>query len=396
MAEPRRLRSQLLVCLVVVASIGFAPQAGANDREAQLDRVRARIEKLQRELNETVGRRDAAREALHAEERRIHELARSLRDTDARLKQQNQTLNELERRERRERAALREQLHALETQVRAAYTVGRQPYVKMLLNQESPASTARVLAYYRYFNEARLARITETQSTLARLHEVESSIQEQTRELNALKTKQDREHEALQASRQRRAEMLASLNRQVTGHTQEIARLRADEERLAKLLRELKTILPEPNASFPGPNARFASLKGKLPFPTAGRLTARYGEPKGVGALTWRGIFLSGKEGQPVHAVSRGRVAFADWLRGFGLLLILDHGDGYMTLYGHNETLHRRAGDWVEAGQPIATLGSTGDAPSTGVYFEIRHNGIPYDPLQWCATARTGTARHRR
>ncbi len=378
------------------AAIALATHTFADEREAQLERLRGRIERLQQDLNETVGKRDSARDALQVEERRINDLMRSLRETDLRLTRDTRALADLKRREQREQTALREQLLALEAQVRAAYSVGRQPYLKMLLNQENPAATARVLAYYRYFNEARVARIAETQATLANLDALEKEIAQHTDDLVTLRAGQDRQRQALEASRERRAEMVANLNRQVTTQTQAIARLRADEERLARLLRELKTILPEASVPFPGPSERFASLKGRLPLPLSGQITARYGQPKGVGDMTWRGIFLSGKQGQTVHAVSRGRVAFADWLRGFGLLLILDHGDGYMTLYGHNEALHRRAGDWVEAGQSIAAVGNTGDAPGTGVYFEIRHNGIPHDPLQWCATGRAGTARHRR
>lgn len=378
------------------AAIALPAHTFADEREAQLERLRGRIERLQQDLNETVGKRDSARDALQVEERRINDLMRSLRETDLRLTRDTRALADLKRREQREQTALREQLLALEAQVRAAYTVGRQPYLKMLLNQENPAATARVLAYYRYFNEARVARIAETQATLANLDALEKEIAQHTDDLVTLRAGQDRQRQALEASRERRAEMVANLNRQVTTQTQAIARLRADEERLARLLRELKTILPEASVPFPGPSERFASLKGRLPLPLSGQITARYGQPKGVGDMTWRGIFLSGKQGQTVHAVSRGRVAFADWLRGFGLLLILDHGDGYMTLYGHNEALHRRAGDWVEAGQSIAAVGNTGDAPGTGVYFEIRHNGIPHDPLQWCATGRAGTARHRR
>ncbi len=398
MAESRSARSAALrfavalVCVVIVADDSLA----ADEREAQLEQLRTRIDRLQRDLNDVVGRRDAARDELQVEERRINELMHSLRATDSRLKQRTRTLAELKRREQQARLGLREQLLALESQVRAAYTVGRQPYLKMLLNQENPATAARMLAYYRYFNEARVTRIGETRAALSRLEDVENQIREQTRDLGVLRATQDDERRALEESRRRRAETVAKLNREVTDQTQEIERLRADEERLTRLVRELKTLLPETIVPFPGPNQRFAALKGKLPLPTSGRITARYGQAKGVGDMTWRGIFLSGKEGQSVYAVSRGRVAFAEWLRGFGLLLILDHGDGYMTLYGHNETLHRRAGDWVEAGQPIATVGSTGDAPGTGVYFEIRHNGVPNDPLQWCVSGRAGVARSRR
>ncbi|MFL6622680.1 MAG: murein hydrolase activator EnvC family protein [Sulfurifustis sp.] len=395
MADPRVGRaSGLLACAALISIVAVAAASDPpSEREAEFERLRGRIGRLQRELNETVGRRDAARDQLQAEERRINDLLRGLRDTDERLKRETRAAAELERRRQRSRERLRDQMRALEAQVRAAYAIGREPYLKMLLNQENRAAASRVMAYYRYVAQARVERIGEIQEALSRLAALENEIATSTRELNLLRGNQERERKMLDASRQHRAELLANLDRQVVGQTQEIARLRSDEERLGRLLRELTTIAPEAEIPAPGGADRFGSLKGRLPLPLAGRIAARFGQRKGVGDLTWRGIFLSSKEGQNVHAVSRGRVAFADWLRGFGLLLILDHGDGYMTLYGHNEALYRRAGDWVEAGERIAIAGNTGDAPGTGVYFEIRHNGVPYDPLQWCAAGRASGAR---
>jgi septal ring factor EnvC (AmiA/AmiB activator) len=293
-----------------------------------------------------------------------------------------------------ERRRLREQAAVLETQLRAAYAMGQQPYLKMLLNQEQPAAAARVAAYYRYFNAARLERIEDIRESLARLAGLEEEVRARREELSALRETQAQEKRILEETRAQRSRLLASLNRDIRDRTQEMARLKADEDRLERLLKEIKTYVPETlQTPVPGRQERFVTLKGRLPLPFPGRITARYGEPRGLGDLRWRGVFLTGKEGQAIRAVSRGRVAYADWLRGFGLLLILDHGDGYMTLYGHNQTLYPKVGDWVEAGQAIATVGNTGDAPGTGVYFEIRHNGSPHDPLHWCATGRATRAR---
>ena len=397
MTASRRAFPPLLRRVALATLLALAGHAYADEREAQLERLRDRIDKLQRELNETRGRRDSAREELHAQERRINTLMRSLRDIDVRLQQQLREQKTLQLRAERERSSLSGQRQALETQIRAAYTMGQQPYLKLLLNQEHPAAAARVMTYYRYLNDARLQRIAELRATLGRVEQLETQIAAAARALTGIREAREREREALETTRQRRAELLANLNAQVEDQSQEIVRLRADEQRLERLVKELKAALAAPELAFPGPNERFATLKGRLPLPVAGRIAARFGETKGVGDLRWRGVFVGGKEGQNVQAVSRGRVAYADWLKGFGLLLILDHGDGYMTLYGHNQSLHRKVGDWVEAGQPIAAVGNSGDAPSTGVYFEIRHNGTPHDPLQWCATGtRPKAARSRR
>jgi len=380
---------------LIVAALLSAPLATvANDAE-QLQRLRQRIQSLQNELNDTRGQRDAVRDELQAQDRRIGELLRRLREIDARLAQDGDTLEALRRDAAAERTKLDAQLRALEIQVRAAYASGRQEPLKLVLNQESPAVVSRLMTYYRYLNAARVARVAQLRQTVGRIEELQTAIGAQTRALASARDEQTKEKNALEAAQQRRAELLAHLDRRVRNQSEEIARLKTDEQRLERLLREIKSYaLPTP----PGlPNAtRFAQAKGRLPLPSAGRVLARYGDAKNIGDLTWHGIFLSAPEGSAIQAVFRGRVAYADWLRGFGLLLILDHGDGYMTLYGHNQTLHRQVGDWVEAGQPIAAAGRTGDAPTSGVYFEIRHNGKPNDPLQWCARGSSSGARARK
>ncbi len=350
--------------------------------EARLQQLRARIQTLQQQLNETRGRRDAVREEVQTLERQIGALLRNLRQLNARLKADNRKLERLRQRAARERRKLGVQFEGLEHQARAAYLLGRQEYVKMLLNQKDPTNLARVLTYYRYMNRARTERIRSIKTALAQLQTLENQIQKRGRELMRLRASQTQKKRELETSRARRGELLAHLNRRVRDQSQEIKRLRADEQRLERLLGKLTSYLTD-IPSLPGKEAHFGKYKGKLPLPTRGRITARFGQKKRLGDLKWRGIFVAGREGQDVISVFRGRVAYADWLRGFGLLLILDHGNGYMTLYGHNQSLYKEVGDWVEAGQTIASVGSTGDVPRSGVYFEIRHKGKPRDPLRW-------------
>ena len=380
---------------IVVTLLAFTLPAAGVDDAAQLERLRSRIHSLQKQLNDTRGRRDTVHEELQSEERRIGELLQRLREIDARLAQDEDTLAALRRDAATERRQLDTQLAALESQVRAAYASGRQEPLKLVLNQESPAAVSRLMTYYRYLTAARVARVTQLRQIVGRIEILQAAIGAQTQTLTTARNEQLKQKSELETAQHRRTELLAQLDRRVRNQTEEIARLKTDEQRLERLLNEIKSYaLPTP----PGlPTAtRFAQAKGRLPLPLAGQVIARYGESKQLGDLTWRGIFVGAPEGGQIHAVFRGRVAYADWLRGFGLLLILDHGDGYMTLYGHNQTLHRQVGDWVEAGQPIAAAGRTGDAPASGVYFEIRHNGKPYDPLQWCARGRTNSARTRK
>ncbi len=355
----------------------------ADDEAAKLKRLRGRIQTLQTELNRTVHKRDSEREEIRQLENRIASRIRTLRQLEARLKIEAKRLRALQEQQTAAQNDLGHQTKGLEAQVRAAYVMGRDSYFKLLLNQNDPAAVSRMLVYYRYFNEARVQQIDSIKAGLVKLQQVEGQITKRTRELAALRTAQLEQRQALEVSRTRRTQVLASLDRQVRDQTEEIARLRRDERRLERLLEQLQEYLTDAPA-VPAPKARFRENKGKLPLPAKGKILARFGAAKSVGKLRWKGVFLAGRIGQDVISVAHGRVAFADWLRGFGLLLILEHGDGYMTLYGHNQSLYAQVGDWVQAGQVVASMGNTGDAPQAGVYFEIRQRGRPRDPLKWC------------
>jgi len=360
---------------------GTAADTGRD--EARLQKLRARIQTLEANLNDTRGQRDVVRDEVRDLERRIGVLLNDMRQTGSRLRADENKLSDLRTRAARERGDLAVQRQRLARQVYTAYAAGREEYAKMLLNQQDPAQMSRVLVYYRYLNRARTERIAAIQVTLSRLAHLDQQIQEHSQTLEALQQQQREQKAELERARSRRGELLANLNREVRDRSREIERLRADEKRLERLIEELKTVLPEAPLP-PGAAGNFAKLQGRLPLPTRGRILARYGELQNMGSLRWRGLLIGGREGQDVIAVSPGRVVYADWLRGFGLLLILEHGDGYMTLYGHNQSLHKGVGDWVEAGEVIASLGSTGDVTQPELYFEIRHNGEPRDPLIWC------------
>ena len=382
-------RWRLPVWLIVLALAIMAPQAGVaqpsgttQQRAVELKQLRARIKQLQDTLNETAGLRDAERAQLRRLDDQIGTLASRLGELDRELRLQSSNLQNLKQRRGQVQRELGRQQQGLVRQMRAAYAMGQQQYMKLLLNQDDPAAISRIMAYYGYFGRARAQQIARSRASLKELAQLEGQIAERTAELRELRTAQADRKQALVEVHKRRSQVLAALERKVHGHTEEIARLRGDERRLQRLLDELQKHL----AGIPGDPAferRFRQAKGKLPFPTRGKILVRYGEPKKGGQLRWKGVLVGGKEGQDVVSVARGRVAFADWLRGFGLLLILEHGDGYMTLYGHNQSLYAQVGDWVEGGQVIASVGKTGDVPQSGVYFEIRQQGRPRDPLAW-------------
>jgi septal ring factor EnvC (AmiA/AmiB activator) len=356
--------------------------AGAEDTAEQLKRLRTRLGDLQQELDQTRGRRDSTREELHTLERRIGQHVQELRRAAERQQELAKRLQKLRRQADNERAQVRQHEQQAVRALRAAYRAGRETPLKPLLGVNEPGRLARLMAYHGYVQRAHRREIAALERSLAGLARLEEGVRRQSRELEEVRETQRQEKVSLEASRARRSQLLASLNREVRDRSAEIERLKADRARLERLLAEIRPMLPSLPA--PSPGERFARLQGQLALPVRGRIAARFNEPKAVGDLRWRGIFIAAAEGEPVRAVARGRVAYADALRGFGLLLILDHGDGYMTLYGHNQSLTPQPGDWVEAGEAVGVIGSTGDTPRAGLYFEIRYQGEPHDPLRWC------------
>ena len=379
----QRLRRPALWLAVLVLAYSGAV-AAASQNEEQLRALRTRIEALQADLNETRGERDEARAQLRESERRIGSQFKSLRDTEARQRTESARLAALQQARTRSRAELGTHRQELEQAVRTAYVLGKQDYLKLLLSQDDPARMSRTLTYYRYLTEAHAARIEGIETALSRLDILEKQITERVQELAVLRARQLEQRNALEATRAEHRNLLAQLNERVRDRSQEVERLKHDEDRMTRLVRELRTALTRVPAPEPTVGKASVDKGGRWRLPVQGRLIARFGSPKEIGDLRWRGIFLAAPEGQEVKAVTRGRVAYADWLRGFGLLVVLDHGGGLMSLYGHNQSLYKGVGDRVEAGEAIAASGNTGGPPQPGLYFEIREHGEPRNPLDWC------------
>lgn len=362
----------------------FAARA-ADDTAQRLEELRGRLATLQQDLNQTRGKRDAQREGVQLLERRIGTLVAEQRRTDGQLRGLKRRLQRMEREAATERTRLREHERLLSAELRAAYVLGRQEGLRLLLSVEEPERIARLLVYHNYVQRARAVQVNRLEHSLSGLEKLRNDIERESAALTALRTTQAERKRELELARRERATTLAALNREVKDRAREVERLQQDRARLERLLTEIRPMLqvlpPPPPAAA---SERFSRLAGRLPLPVRGRIVARFNETKALGNLRWRGIFIGARDGEEIHSVARGRVVYSDWLRGFGLLLILDHGDGYMTLYGHNQSVYRQTGDWVEAGEPIGLVGNTGDAPRPGLYFEIRHHGEPHDPLRWC------------
>lgn len=263
--------------------------------------------------------------------------------------------------------------------VAAAYRLTGQDFLKQLLNQESPDKFARMIRYHRYFSETRLEVLAEYQDTLTSLETTNAALTQQQELQNAQQKSLLGEQTELSDERGGRAKLIGLLDAETQSKTEDYKRLKKDRVRLAQLLTELREQASELDGT------AFAKAKGTLPMPLTGRVRHAFGAKRADGRLTWHGIDIASPHGRPVTAVYRGRVIFSDWLRGFGLLTILDHGSDYMTLYGHADVLHKKIGDWVESGETIAGAGNSGGTRDSGIYFEVRHKGKPKDPISWLA-----------
>jgi septal ring factor EnvC (AmiA/AmiB activator) len=359
------------------------PEADAKKAEAELQAVKSEIERVTREVSSAQVERDR--------------LTRDLRSAELSVGHARETLGDLKRQrtahaarraalatEQRERSAQLDKNHAeLAGQIRAAYTIGRQEPLKLLLNQENPALAARMFVYYGYFGRARAGQIKLIEDDVQRLAELQVELEAEDEKLAQLEQQQRAHLTELEQARAKRSRVLASLEVQSHTRAQNLERLRGQQAGLEKLLRELRAA----SEKYPVTgNDAFTRLRGKLNWPVAGRLVARYGEGR-AGGVVWDGVLIATERGAPVKAVCQGRIIYADWLPGLGLLAIVDHGDGYLSLYGHNERLYKAVGESVAAGDAIAAAGDSGGSSRPELYFEIRRAGKPVDPRPWFRSA---------
>jgi len=304
---------------------------------------------------------------------RIKEIEREQRYTENKKKVLNADLAARE-------AHLDQESEQLAAQVRAAYMSGGQEKIKLLLNQQDPATLGRLMAYYRYLNDYRAENIAAVMEEIKNLDALRSQIAAEEARLAALAKSRYDELGQLNQSQESRQSLLANLKNKIASEGQEVSRLAAQEQDLTRLIAELTTILSDYPISSEEP---FSKHKGRLTWPVAGTPIHDFGQPRVGGDMKWNGVVLAAPRGREVRAVYHGRIAFADWLAGMGLLVIVDHGEGYMTLYGYNETILKNAGDWVAPGDVIATVGDSGGQQQASVYFELRQGTRPIDPRKW-------------
>jgi len=377
----------------VLLTLAGVAGAGAPPTE-ELRELRARIETLKQDLARTEGTRTEAADALKESEQAISEANRRLLELGTGMKHLESELGGLrERLAALEKATTKEQSAAARVIVQQ-YMAGPVDRWLLVLDRRDPNEIARALVYQGYVARARAGLVTRLRADRERLAALAAEALERTRALADIQSEHLVEKKRLEAEKAKRREVLAQVSRQIAGQRREIGSLERDEKRLAQLVASLGKLLGSRKPAVRGPtNERlpdasqdgvpFQRLKGRLVLPVRGELAGRFGSPRSDSGLSWKGLFIQAAGGEAVKAVAAGRVVFADWLRGFGNLLILDHGEGYMSLYGNNESLVRRVGDGVRGGDTVATVGASGGNPETGLYFELRHQGKPFDPLGW-------------
>ncbi|NNE59616.1 MAG: peptidoglycan DD-metalloendopeptidase family protein [Woeseia sp.] len=368
-----------VICLAV-ASVAAQEPPASRIKEQELADVRDKISQLKQTMDARVAERDQVTGDLQAAEARIAEQRRQLRELARQKEASERRKLELENRLLELQALLDKEAELLAAQVRAAYVNGSQERLRLLLNQQDPAELGRQLVYYRYLSTFRGANIERMTGHLEEATRLRDGVASEEQRLEGLARSRYAELALLNEAQEERRELLTSLEKQLDVEGAEMQRLAAQEKDLARLIAELTSILSDYPITAEDP---FSNFKGRLTWPVAGSLLHEFGQPRGSGSMKWNGVVLAAPRGREVRTIYHGRVVFADWLAGMGLLVIVDHGEGYMTLYGYNESILANAGDWVAPGDAIATVGDSGGQQSASLYFEIRKGTNPVNPSSW-------------
>ncbi|WP_124950575.1 murein hydrolase activator EnvC family protein [Sulfuriferula thiophila] len=406
------------IAAIAFASQLFSANAIAAQNESELAAIRSKIEQLRQQNHAAETNRDRAADALQKSERAISDANRALFELDQQRNETELALSELHSQSQTAHKAIERQQNELMALIRQQYFSGQSDTAKLLMNGENPNQITRNLTYFSYISKARNQLISELQHNLNQLDQLAVSQQQQQTRLDQIRQQHQQQKQTLQAQRQIKQQVVKQLGSEIQQQRQQIATLEQDEKRITKLMQDIaraiakrkakeeaaaalrakkeastrataKPVKPtnttRPPAQPVTPDSGLGKLKGHLILPTRGELIHRFGTPREQGGTLWKGLFIKAPAGQPVHSIAGGEVVFADWLRGFGNLIIIDHGGGYMSLYSNNETLYKQVGSSVKAGDTIASVGNTGGNNETGLYFELRYQSQAFDPSNWIA-----------
>ncbi len=397
--------ARLLPLLLVLISAAWLPAAGAassaqtaNEAREQRRELRERISAIQKKLAAAEEVKTEAADALRESELAISEANRELRQLNRQARESNTKLGALRKSSQDTGNALHAQQDLLGRMLRQQYLQGQPDALRLVLSREDPNEMARQLHYLAHIARARAQLVDDLRSNLREIDRLKTEIAEEAAAIARIAAEQTAQRKRLEQEKRARAGVLSRVSRDIRTQQREMSAMQANENRLGRLVDQLAKLVvrkpatggrPQPRPRTEGvPSSRnddspFAALRGKLALPVRGELGNRFGSPRRDGGVTWKGLFIAARSGDDVRAVADGRVVYADWLRGFGNLLIVDHGDSYMTLYANAEALLKQVGDVIRGGEAVATVGNSGGNPESGLYFEMRHEGRPFDPLNW-------------
>ena len=377
-----------------------------------LSDLHEKITALKKELNNNQAAHKDAADALKESETAISSANKKLREINQQQNKNKNTLSTLKKQSLTLNERLGEQQKRLSSLLRQQYMHGNQSYTQLILQNKNPSEIARDVKYFSYIAKQHAMVIDDMQGNLLKVKVLNTKTAAALQEVAKLKAKQEVEKQTLEQQKQQKAKVVKALSKQISAQRGEIKKLSRDEKNLSNLVERLAKIIPKkvkttkkkikksgddagnekssqvvvnneetPSNDYAGIN--FSALKGKLRLPARGELTNRFGAKRDDTGLSWKGLFIKAAEGTDVKSVASGRVVFADWMRGFGNLIIVDHGSGYMSLYGNNQAVLKNVGEEVTAGDAIASIGNSGGNDSNGVYYELRRNSQPFDPLGW-------------
>lgn len=378
--------TQGLVRILLGAAIGLLCFNAAPVQATQLEKsnkqlaaIKEQIRQQALALEEKMDEKSSLENTFKRAELKVSELVIALKQTQNKLDGLNKKVTKLTQEQNKLKEQQKQQQKILSEMVRIAYLNGKHDYTKLLLNQNDPAQLERLITYYRKLNGARIEQLDEIEYTLSRLNEIAVDLAEKKQQLFELKEQQKQERSQLVSRQNDRKNALAKLNKRIATDANKLEQLQADQQRLALAIEKAQqNAVPRPEDL-----AGLYKLKKKLSWPTKGRISKRFGQRR-QGSMRWKGVMIDGNLGKPVNAIADGIILYTDWLKGFGWVTVIDHGKGYMSLYGHNQALLKQAGDFVEKGEPVALLGQSGGKSSPGLYFEIRYKGKTVDPARWC------------
>ncbi|MDP1871106.1 MAG: peptidoglycan DD-metalloendopeptidase family protein [Gallionella sp.] len=381
------MKFALILCLL-------AGQASASQQE-ELENLRQRIKEMQSEIAKTSESKSEAADSLRASELAISDSNRRLAQLSEQKRDADRKLGVLETQRQQLEQHITGQQVLLEKLLYQQYLGGKHDYLKLMLDNQDPNKVARDLQYFQYIARNRASWLDSLRRDLKELDDVRTAVHTQSETLTNLRTEQATQKEKLRQDQRDRQLVLGQISKQLLQQRKEISRLQHDENRLANLVSKIAQMLAKPktkslfhNTNIPDSRfdgKPFEELMGKLALPVKGEITNQFGATRPDSTVIWKGLFISTAHGQPVRSIAAGRVVFADWLRGFGNLLIIDHGNAYMSLYGNNETLYKQVGDEIHGGDAISTVGNSGGNADSGLYFELRHESRPLDPAKWLA-----------